>query len=312
MILLTGAAGFIGSNNLGALNAAGRSDVIVSDDLTDGAKCANLSGKQFADYVDGADLERITASLPRLTGICHQAACVDTTARDGRRVMRMNYDLSKQLLTLARDHSCPFVYASSAAVYGDGQAGFREEPACERAETPYAFSKWAFDQYVRRHLHEMAMPVVGLRYFNVYGPGEGHKGRMASVAWHSFMAIRRGESPKMFDGSEEFRRDFIYVGDVAKVNLHFLIGAGCDRAKSGIYNLGTGEPRSFAELVSAASHVAAGPAPTTIPFPEDLRGQYQAYTCADISRLRSAGWNSPFTSLEYGMADYWRHLRENA
>jgi ADP-L-glycero-D-manno-heptose 6-epimerase len=309
MILLTGGAGFIGSNILAALNAAGRTDVIVVDDLTDGTKCANLSGKEFADYIDGGDLERVLSGLPKLDGVCHQAACVDTTARDGRAVMRANYDMSKRLLGLARDQGCPFVYASSAATYGDGSGGFREEKACERAKTPYAFSKWQFDQYVRRNIDEFRVPVVGLRYFNVYGPGEAHKARMASVAWHSFVAIGKGDAPRMFEGSENFLRDFIYVGDVADVNLFFLLGAGCDCSKSGIYNLGTGEPRSFADLVTLASQVTSGPPPVTIPFPDDLRGQYQAYTCADISRLRAAGWDKPFTSLEDGMAAYWRAIR---
>lgn len=308
MILLTGGAGFIGSSILAALNAAGRSDVIVVDDLTDGQKCVNLSGREFADYFDGADLERIAEKLPQLDGVCHQAACVDTTVRDGRQTMRANYDLSKLLLDVACRHACPFIYASSAAVYGDGASGFREEAACERAKTPYAFSKWQFDQFVRRQLADLPIPVVGLRYFNVYGPGESHKGRMASVAWHSFVAIKKGEAPRMFEGSECFLRDFIYVADVAAANLHFLLGAGKDRARSGVYNLGTGAPRSFADMVQIASTVASGPPPRTIPFPDDLRGQYQAYTCADISRLRAAGWSQPFTSLEDGMARYWKSI----
>jgi len=306
MILLTGAAGFIGSNVLAALNAAGHSDVIVVDDLTDGAKCANLSGRSFADVLDPAELDAKLHKMPPLDGILHQGACVDTTVRDGRAVMAVNYGLSKHLLELAERHRCPFVYASSAAVYGDGAEGFREELGCERAKTPYAFSKWAFDQYVRRRMPELEIPVAGLRYFNVYGPGESHKGRMASVAWHSFVAIRNGQAPRMFEGSEGFRRDFVYVADVAAVNLFFL--ASSASVMHGIYNVGTGKPRSFADLVTIASDVAAGPPPHVIPFPDDLRGQYQAYTCADLSRLRAAGWDKPFTSLEDGMADYWRIL----
>jgi ADP-L-glycero-D-manno-heptose 6-epimerase len=306
MILLTGAAGFIGSNVLAALNAAGHSAVLVVDDLTDGAKCANLSGRSFADVLDPAELDARLSSLPPLAGILHQGACVDTTVRDGRAVMAVNYSLSKRLLELAERHRCPFVYASSAAVYGDGAGGFREEMACERAKTPYAFSKWAFDQYIRRQMPKLGVPVAGLRYFNVYGPGETHKGRMASVAWHSFAAIRNGQPPRMFEGSEEFRRDFVYVSDVAAINLFFLGSSASPM--HGIYNVGTGEPRSFADLVTIASRVAAGPGLQIIPFPDDLRGQYQAYTCADLSRLRAAGWDKPFLSLEAGMADYWRKL----
>lgn len=311
MILLTGAAGFIGSNILASLNARGRDDVIVVDDLTDGAKCANLSGRGFADYLDADDLLAGLDGLPPLTGIIHQGACVDTTARDGRAVMRANYTFSKQMLALARRHGCPLVYASSAAVYGDGVAGFREEPACERAVTPYAFSKWAFDQFVRREFatgRPGDVPVVGLRYFNVYGPGEGHKGRMASVAWHAFQAVRRGEAPRLFEGSDGFVRDFIAVADVAAVNLYFLDEAAAGRNRSGVYNVGTGTPRSFGDLGRVVAAVAGSPPPVTIPFPDDLRGQYQAYTCADVTRLRSAGWTRAFTTLEDGIAAYWKAL----
>jgi len=309
MILLTGAAGFIGSNIVAALNARGRDDVIVVDDLTDGAKCANLAGRSFADYLDADELLAGLDGLPRLTGILHQGACVDTTARDGRAVMRVNYTFSKRMLALARAHGCPLVYASSAAVYGDGSSGFREEPGCERAVTPYAFSKWAFDQFVRRELAAVRpgdVPVVGLRYFNVYGPGEGHKGRMASVAWHAFQAARRGEPPRLFAGSDGFVRDFIAVADVAAVNLFFLDEAAAGRNRSGIYNVGTAAPRSFGDLGRIVAAVAGTPPPLTIPFPDDLRGQYQAYTCADVTRLRAAGWTRPFTSLEDGLAAYWK------
>jgi ADP-L-glycero-D-manno-heptose 6-epimerase len=305
MILLTGGAGFIGSNVLGAINEAGRDDVIVVDDLRDGAKCANLAGRGFADYLDVAELLAAPERLPRLSAILHQGACVDTTARDGRAVMEANYTFSKRMLDLARQHGCPLVYASSAAVYGSGAAGFREEPACERAVTPYAFSKWAFDQHLRR-AGPQGVPVVGLRYFNVYGPGEGHKGRMASVPWHCFEQVRRGEPPRLFEGSDGFVRDFIYVADVAAVNLFFLAEAAAGHDPSGIYNVGTGAPRSFGDLGRIVSRVSGGPAPVTIPFPDDLRGQYQAYTCADVARLRRVGWDRPFTSLEDGIAAYWR------
>ena len=311
MILLTGAAGFIGSNILAAFNARGRDDVIAVDDLTDGAKCANLAGRSFADYLDADELLAGLDGLPPLSGILHQGACVDTTARDGREVMRANFTFSKRMLALARRHDCPLVYASSAAVYGDGSAGFREEPACERAVTPYAFSKWAFDQLVRRELAAGRAgdpPLVGLRYFNVYGPGEGHKGRMASVAWHGFQAVRRGEAPRLFAGSEGFVRDFIAVADVAAVNLFFLDEAAAGRDRSGIYNVGTGAPRSFGDLGRIIAAVAGSAPPVTIPFPDDLRGQYQAYTCADVARLRAAGFTTPFTSLEDGVAAYWNAL----
>lgn len=308
MILLTGAAGFIGSNILAALNARGLNDVLAVDDLTDGAKCANLTGKSFADYLDGDELLAALDSLPPLTAIFHQGACVDTTARDGRAVMRLNYTFSKRLLALAEAHRCPFLYASSAAVYGNGRSGFREEPACEDARTPYAFSKWAFDHHVHRTGRIATVPIVGLRYFNVYGPGEGHKGRMASVAWHCFAAVRRGEAPRLFEGSDSFLRDFIAVADVAEVNLFFLEAAIAGRGHSGLFNVGTGSPRSFGDMGRIVSAVTGREAPVTIPFPDDLRGQYQAYTCADITRLRKAGWTQPFLSLEKGIAGYWKAI----
>jgi len=310
MILLTGAAGFIGSNILAALNARGRSDVIAVDDLTDGTKCARLTNRSFADYLDATELLASLNSLPQLSGILHQGACVDTTARNGRDVMRTNFTFSKQLLALAQRHGCPLIYASSAAVYGDGSAGFREELACENARTPYAFSKWAFDQYVRRMLPAAGILVAGLRYFNVYGPGEDHKARMASVAWHCFQAVRRGEAPKLFAGSDSFVRDFISVGDVAAVNLFFLDEAAAGRRPGGIYNVGTGKPRSFADMGRIVAEVSGGLPPVAVPFPDDLRGQYQAYTCADISRLQKAGWSQPFASLEEGLATYWQAVQK--
>jgi ADP-L-glycero-D-manno-heptose 6-epimerase len=308
MILLTGAAGFIGSNILAALNARGRTDVLAVDDLTDGTKCANLAGKSFADYLDGDELLGCLDRLPPLTAILHQGACVDTTARDGRAVMRVNHSYPKRLLALAETHGCPFIYASSAAVYGDGRNGFREDPICEDARTPYAFSKWAFDHHVHRAGRSVAVPVAGLRYFNVYGPGEGHKGRMASVAWHCFRAVERGESPRLFEGSDGFLRDFIAVSDVADVNLFFLDEALAGRGHSGLFNVGTGTPRSFADMGRIVSEVTGSPPPVTIPFPDDLRGQYQAYTCADVTRLRDAGWTRRFLTLEEGIAAYWKAL----
>lgn len=307
MILLTGGAGFIGSNILAALNARGREDVIVVDDLTDGRKCRNLAGRGFADYLDVGELaEAIRADdLPPLSAISHQGARSDSTMRDGKAAMRDNYARSKEIFRLALRHRCPLVYASSASVYGDGSSGFRESPECERPLSPYAFSKWAFDRYLRR-LDEgdpamAAASVTGLRYFNVYGPGEGHKGPMASVAWQCFEALRQGERPRVFAGSESITRDFVHVADVVAVNLHFL-----DARPPGlrIVNVGSGVARSFLELATLATAAAGGPSPQTIPFPEALRGQYQRHTCADLAGLRSAGYLEPMTSLEDGIAAY--------
>lgn len=311
-ILLTGAAGFIGSNILRALGQSGY-DVIAVDDLTDGRKCANLVDGGFADYLDVHELAPEIAAdrLPKLSGICHQGACADTTASDGRAVMRNNYSFSKAMLALAERHGCPLVYASSGSVYGDGRHGFRESPECEHPLSPYAVSKWAFDQFLRGRFRSSppAIPVVGLRYFNVYGPGESHKGRMASVAWHCFEAIRQGKPPRIFVGSEGFLRDFVSVEDVADVNRHFLAAAPVGLA---ILNVGTGVPRSFRDLAEIVSATTGGPAPIEIPFPEDLQGQYQAYTCADLAALRRAGYTAPMRSLEAGIAAYCRAIEADA
>ena len=309
MILLTGAAGFIGSNILQALGREGHRDVIAVDDLTDGRKCVSLVSEGFADFLNFAELREAIAAdrLPRLSAICHQAACADTTIADGQAAMSANYSFSKEMLALAERHRCPLVYASSASVYGDGRNGFRETVECERPASPYAVSKWAFDQYLRRR-YEAApppIPVVGLRYFNVYGPGESHKGRMASVAWHCFEAIRQGEVPRVFAGSRRFLRDFVSVSDVVAVNLHFLRSRTPGLA---ILNVGTGVPRSFWELAELVAASAGGPGPVEIPFPADLRGHYQAYSCADLSALRAAGYVAAMESLEDGIAAYGRAL----
>lgn len=312
MILLTGGAGFIGSNILGALNDRGRDDVIVVDDLTDGRKCRNLSGRRFADFLDVSELHAAIRddTLPRLSAICHQGACTDSTIGDGRMAMRANHSFSKTMLGLAGRHRCPFVYASSSSVYGDGRRGFRESPECERPLAPYAFSKWVFDQHLRQlHRSSPGLPtqsVTGLRYFNVYGPGEEHKGPMASVAWQCFAAIERGESPRVFEGSEAIERDFVHVGDVAAVNVHFL-----EHAPAGlrIVNVGSGVARSFLDLATCTSRVAQGPAPVTVPFPEHFRGGYQRFTLADLRGLREAGYTAPMTTLEEGVTAYHAALQ---
>lgn len=313
MILLTGAAGFIGSNILLALSRQDRQDVIAVDDLTDGRKCANLVAGGFSDYLDITEFRAAVAAdrLPRLSGICHQGACTDTTASDGRAVMLANYAFSKEMLALAERHGCPLVYASSASVYGDGRHGFRETVECERPTSPYAVSKWAFDQFLRRRFEHTppSMPVVGLRYFNVYGPGEGHKGRMASVAWHCFEAARQGVPPRLFAGSDRFLRDFISVADVVDVNRHFLSARAPGLS---ILNVGTGVPRSFQDLADLVAAATGGPRPVEIPFPDDLRGHYQAFTCADLTALRAAGYTAAMRSLEEGIAACWRTLAAGA
>lgn len=300
MYIVTGGAGFIGSNIVRGLNARGITDILVVDDLNQGDKHRNLAGLEFADYVDYRDFRARMVTFGKTEAIFHQGACSDTMQTDGRYMMDTNYEYSKELLTFALSRRAPFLYASSASVYGDGTQGFREEPACEQPLNVYAFSKCLFDRWVRRELPKAASQVVGLRYFNVYGPNEGHKARMASVALHFHQQAKAGGTLKLFAGSEHFRRDFIWVGDVVAVNLHFLHRPQV----SGIFNCGTGQARSFLELARIVERLRPGSRIESVPFPEALRGKYQVYTQADVTRLRDAGFTAPFTSLEEGVERY--------
>jgi ADP-L-glycero-D-manno-heptose 6-epimerase len=315
MLLVTGAAGFIGSNVVAEFNAQGRDDIIAVDDITNGHKCLNLVSKKFADYKDYREflLPRLSHfDLPHLAGIVHLGANSDTTDWNGKLMMDSNYRFSKLMLQLAERHGCPFVYASSASVYGDGKTGFQEYPENEKPKSPYAFSKWAFDQYVRRTLesNRLEIPVVGLRYFNVYGPNEAHKGNMASFVYKCFTAMKNDQNIELFAGSENITRDFIYVNDVADITTFFL-----GVKTSGIFNVGTGVATSFLDVAQYAvaeysERVAGLPNILVVPFPETLRTGYQRHTQADITRLRAAGWTRPFTGIEAGIKDYCQRFKE--
>lgn len=304
MLLVTGAAGFIGSNVLEALNGHGEDNILAVDDLTDGRKCQNLVGKHFADYMDSAEL-LAAKSLPKFDGIIHLGAISDTQFSDGRVLMENNFLFSKRMLALAEKHGCPIVYASSASVYGDGTRGFIEHVECEKPKSPYAFSKWAFDQYVRKLSEHITVPVVGLRYFNVYGPGEAHKGSMTSFAYRCFRAIKAGKKIQVFEGSQNFLRDFVYVADAVDITLFFL-----QANASGIFNVGTGEAKSFLELAETIAEVTSSEPIEFIAFPESMRAGYQAYTKADLTKLRLAGWTDQFVSLKEGVERYWQIFQE--
>jgi ADP-L-glycero-D-manno-heptose 6-epimerase len=301
MILVTGGAGFIGSNLVRGLNRHGIDDILVIDDLEEGDKHRNLGALQFRDFLDYRDFEQRLDAFrgERIEAVFHQGACSDTTQGDGRFMLRVNTEYSKALLAFALGR-CPFLYASSAAVYGDGRRGFREVPVCEDPLNVYAFSKLLFDRHVRRLLPRPATQVVGLRYFNVYGPQENHKGRMASVVYQFHRQVSAGEPLKLFRGSREFLRDFVYVEDAVELNLHFLEHPGT----SGIFNCGTGQARSFQALAETCVRHYPGTRIEEIPFPADLAGKYQAHTRADLSQLRGAGYEREFTPLEQGVAAY--------
>ena len=312
MIIVTGGAGLIGSNIIAALNARGIRDILVVDNLKNGRKMRNLADLDILDYMDRDDfLTRVKEghSFGPVEAVFHEGACSATTEWDGQFVMRNNYEYSKVLLLWCQQIGAQFLYASSASVYGDGKNGFREMRDCEKPINMYAYSKFQFDQYVRAHLHQFAHQVVGFRYFNVYGPREAHKGSMSSTPFHFNNQIFANGVAKLFGESDgyasgEQRRDFVYVGDVAAVNLWFFE----NKTKSGIYYLGTGRVQSFNDVAKAviAWHAQRGRDAKIeyIPFPEHLKGAYQSYTQADLQALRNAGYEGTFHTVEEGVSRY--------
>ncbi|MGB5246980.1 MAG: ADP-glyceromanno-heptose 6-epimerase, partial [Woeseia sp.] len=236
--------------------------------------------------------------------VLHQGACSTTTEWDGRYMMQNNYSYSKALLHCCLDHNVPLIYASSAAVYGGSQS-FSEAPANELPLNVYGYSKLLFDQYVRRLSLPAAQQVVGLRYFNIYGPREQHKGSMASVAWHFNNQILDEDEVRLFEGCEgygdgEQRRDFVYVDDICDVNLWFLEHPEC----SGVFNAGTGKAQSFNEIAKAVIAWHGKGRIRYIPFPEHLKGAYQSFTEADLTRLRATGCDVEFRSVAAGVKAY--------
>ncbi|MBE0402683.1 MULTISPECIES: ADP-glyceromanno-heptose 6-epimerase [Halomonas] len=316
MIVVTGGAGFIGANIVKALNARGRNDVMVVDDLRDGTKFVNLADCTLADYLDKDDfLAKIEAALrgeitdlPNIEAIFHEGACSDTTEWDGQYMMKNNFEYSKVLLNYCEKFGIPFLYASSAATYG-GSDVFKEAPEYEKPLNVYGYSKLLFDQHVRSRWESLTTQVVGFRYFNVYGPREQHKGKMASVAYHNHLQIRNGETLKLFGAYGGYEagmqsRDFVYVGDVVDVNLWFLDNPQA----SGIFNLGTGRAEPFKAIGEAVIDFYGKGEINYIDFPEELKGRYQSYTRADISHLREAGCDVEFKTVAQGVGAYLEWL----
>jgi len=334
-IIVTGAAGFIGSNIVKALNLAGERDIIAVDDLSEADKFKNLVDCEISDYLDKDDfLDRIEAgdfgSGPsRIKAIFHEGACSDTMETDGLYMMENNFRYSRVLLGWAQQHRVPFLYASSAAVYGASTV-FREERAVESPLNIYGYSKFLFDQTVRPLLADagrsgrsgLRAPVVGFRYFNVYGVREQHKGRMASVAFHHFNQYQADGKVKLFEGWDGWsagaqQRDFVSIEDVVKVNLFFLNRALSGRAVSGIFNLGTGRAQTFNEVAQAVINTMENSDHSVdalirakkieyIPFPDALKGKYQSHTQADLTRLRAAGYKESFLTVQEGVGRYVR------
>ncbi|MUI52528.1 ADP-glyceromanno-heptose 6-epimerase [Aliivibrio fischeri] len=307
MIIVTGGAGMIGSNIVKSLNDKGFNNILVVDNLKDGKKFKNLVDLDITDYMDKEDfITQIMAGddFGPIEAIFHEGACSATTEWDGKYIMMNNYEYSKELLHFCIEREIPFLYASSAATYGETDT-FIEEREYEGALNVYGYSKQQFDNYVRRlwadaeEHNETLSQITGFRYFNVYGPREQHKGSMASVAFHLNNQMNAGDNPKLFEGSDEFKRDFVYVGDVAAVNLWFL-----ENGVSGIYNCGTGRAEPFRAVAEAViKHHGKGEV-ETIPFPEHLKGAYQEFTQADLTKLRTAGCDVEFKSVAEGVAEY--------
>ncbi|MFT7529287.1 MAG: ADP-L-glycero-D-manno-heptose 6-epimerase [Gammaproteobacteria bacterium] len=326
MIVVTGGAGFIGSNIISGLNHRGITDILLVDDLTNTDKVRNIADLHIADFMDKHTFREkiLTGSLNNISTVFHQGACSDTMATDGSYVMDNNYQYSKDVYSFCNDNSAQFIYASSASVYGNN-IHFSEVPDNENPLNAYAYSKFQFDRYMQTQ--SPTSQVVGLRYFNVYGYREHHKARMASVAWHFFNQYRDNGKLCLFEGSGGYengqqRRDFVFIEDVVAVNLFFLDNPHL----SGVFNTGTGASASFNDVAVAVlntlnkHHGSATSSLTDLhnaglisytPMPKALHGKYQSYTEANIQRLRQTGYRSEFASVSNGVKKYVTWLEDN-
>ena len=338
-IVVTGAAGFIGSNLIKGLNARGIDDIIAVDDLTEGDKFKNLADLQIADYIDADDFYDLFAegAFGQVEAVFHEGACSDTMELDGKYMMDNNYTLSCELFHACQEQGTRLLYASSAATYGHakrdhtlpgGSSTFNESPEFEKPLNVYGYSKLLFDQRLRREMGKQfenaSTQVAGFRYFNVYGPREQHKNRMASVAFHQFNQYQAEGKVKLFGeyggyGPGGQMRDFVFVDDVVAVNLWFLDHPD----QSGIFNLGTGKAQPFNDVAISVintlrknqneaalsiEEAAHGGLIDYIPFPPALVGKYQSYTQADLGALRAAGCNHAFADVQTGVAAYMQWL----
>ena len=316
MIIVTGGAGFIGSNIVKGLNDRGREDVLIVDNLTNMVKFKNIQGLKALDYMDKQNfidaIKNGKFDDANIEVIFHEGACSDTMEYNGKYMMENNFEYTKTLMHFALKKKIQLIYASSASTYGSGKHGFSEKPACEEALNVYAFSKLFFDNYARRYFDNAESQIVGLRYFNVYGPQENHKGKMASMIFQMFNQWKAEGKVKLFEGIDGYGngeqvRDFIYVKDVVKVNFFFW-----DHPElKGIYNCGTGHAHTFNTLAKGVLKYFGSGELEYVPFPEVLKGKYQSFTEADSSKLLAAGYDGGFTDIEEAIAEYCELLDKN-
>ena len=307
MFIVTGGAGFIGSNIVAGLNRRGIDDVVVVDDLSDGRKFVNLRDTAISDYWDKDEFlgHLQSGRIAKPDAIFHQGACAVTTEWDGRYMMMNNYRYSIEILEYCLARTVPLIYASSASVYGLSTRSEESDANLERPLNVYGYSKLLFDRYVRRRLGSASAQIAGLRYFNVYGPGESHKGDMASVAFHLHRQVIDTGEARLFDSYDgyaagEQRRDFVHVDDIVDINLWFLEHP----AVAGIFNAGTGRSATFNDVAAAILAWHGRGSIRYIPFPEELKSRYQSFTEADISALRAAGYDAPFLDVPSGVKAY--------
>lgn len=329
MLIVTGGAGFIGSNLVHELNAHGIADILIVDDLANAAKFTNLHGARYVDYLDKREFRRAIADdalgLGAVDAIFHLGACTNTLEDDGVYMMDNNFEFSKEVLAFAIEQGAPLVYASTAAVYGLSEPGhFTPTLENERPLNIYGYSKLVFDHYIRNQFAQGRVPItaVGLRYFNVYGPREQHKGRMASVIHHFTKQMKETGKVLLFAGSGGFgdgeqRRDFVYVRDLCGLNMFFAQvgpyapGPGQPHMEfRGVVNAGSGASRSFNDVARALMAVHGPAAIEYIPFPADLEGRYQHFTEADLTGLREIGFAEAMTPLEEGIVETYETLAQ--